>query len=60
MLRVVLGAANVAITAVRAVACVPVLPVVALASIVFAAWAITRGLRVMKSSPFAFPARRLD
>ena len=38
----------------------PVLPVAAGASIALAAIAITRGLRVMEASPFAFPAGRMD
>lgn len=36
-----------------------VLPVAALASIVFAAIAVVRGLRVMEGAPFAFPAGRM-
>lgn len=36
----------------------PVLPVAAVLSIVTAAIAVTRGLRVMQTSPFAFPAGR--
>ncbi len=46
--------------AARSLAGLPVLPVAALATSVFAAWAITRGLRVMETSPFAFPAARMD
>ncbi len=38
----------------------PVLPIAAAASIVIAALAVLRGLRVMEAAPFAFPAARMD
>lgn len=54
-------AASVAIgLALRALVGLPALPLAAGVSIAIAAWSITRGLRVMDSAPFAFPAGRMD
>lgn len=46
--------------AVHGMSGLPAMPVAAMASIAIAAWSITRGLRVMDSAPFAFPAGRMD
>lgn len=62
LVLLMVGSAGVSIGlgfALRAVTGLPAMPVAAIVSIAIASYAVTHGLRVMTSSPFAFPAGRM-